>query len=134
MRRYEVVFVLAPDLSEEEVKQSIETYSEAAQEKGADVLEVDEIGKRRLAYPIKKFHEGIYVILVIEEEAGAAVAELERRFRVTDMVIRFLTIRIDEDLKRAEKFKRRREARKERRRTSGAAASAKPETAAAAEE
>lgn len=115
MRRYEVVFVLAPTLSEEEVKTNIETYSKAAEELGAAILNVDEWGKRRLAFPVKKFNDGIYVILTLEEEAAAAVAELERRFRVSDAVIRFLTVRIDENLKRAEKFKERREARKARR-------------------
>lgn len=115
MRRYEVVFVLAPTLSEDEVKQQIANFSAAAEEKGATILSVDEWGKRRLAFPVKKFNDGIYVILTIEEEAAVAVNELERRFRVTDAVIRFLTVRIDEDLKRAEKFKAKREAKKARR-------------------
>ncbi len=134
MRRYEVVFVLAPRLSEEEVKQAVETFSGAAEEKGATVLNIDEVGKRRLAYPIKKFNEGIYVVLLLEEEAGAAVAELERRFRVTDTVIRFLTIRIDQHLKRADKFKDRREARKARRALAREAKPAEPRPAAATEE
>ena len=115
IRRYEVVFVLAPTLSEEEVKQSIETFTATAEEKGAKILKVDEWGKRRLAFPVKKFNQGIYVLLTLEESAPHAVAELERRFKVTDAVIRFLTIRIDEALKRAEKFKVRRQAKKARR-------------------
>ena len=115
MRRYEVVFVLAPTLSEDEVKQQIANFTATAEEKGATILSVDEWGKRRLAFPVKKFNDGIYVILTLEEEAAVAVNELERRFRVTDAVIRFLTVRIDEDLKRAEKFKARREAKRARR-------------------
>ncbi len=112
MRRYEVVFVLAPLLTEDEVKTQIETYSDVAAEKGAKVLQVDEWGKRRLAFPVKKNKEGIYVILTLEEGGADAVTELERRFRVSEAVIRFLTVRVDEDLKRAEKFGARRKRRK----------------------
>ncbi len=134
MRRYEVVCVLAPKLTEEEVKQSVETFSAAAQEKGATVLEVDEIGKRRLAYPVANFNDGIYVILHLEEEAGTAVAELERRFLVTDSVIRFLTIRVDEHHKRADKLRQRREARKKRRAAARKAKPVEQEATAATEE
>ena len=112
MRRYEVVFVLAPKLTEEEVKDQTETFTKVAQEKGAKVLNVDDWGKRRLAFPVKKNKEGTYVILTLEEAQADAVFELERRFRVSDNVIRHLTVRIDEDLKRAEKFETRRKQRK----------------------
>jgi small subunit ribosomal protein S6 len=115
MRRYEVVFVLAPTLSEDEAQKAIEDYSSTAEEFGAKVLDVDLWGQRRLAFPVKKFTEGIYIVLTLEEEAAAAVTELERRFRVTDSVIRFLTVRIDEALKRADKFKTRRDARRAKR-------------------
>jgi small subunit ribosomal protein S6 len=114
MRRYEVVFVLAPTLTEEQVKEQIETYSTVAKELGANVLDVDDWGKRRLAYPVKKFTDGIYTVLTLEEEAAKSVKELERRFRVTDSVIRFLTVRVDEDLKRAEKMRTRREMKRSR--------------------
>ena len=114
MRRYEVVFVLAPTLTEEQVKEQIETYSAAAKEMGANVLDVDDWGKRRLAYPVKKFTDGIYTVLTLEEEAAKSVKELERRFKVTDSVIRFLTVRIDEDLKRAEKMRTRRDLKRSR--------------------
>lgn len=114
MRRYEVVFVLAPGLSEDEIEQLIELYTKVAKEKGASILNVDRWGKRRLAYPIKKHTEAHYIILTLEEAAGEAVAELERRFRVTDAVIRFLTTRVDEELKREEKFKKKKEIRHKR--------------------
>jgi small subunit ribosomal protein S6 len=104
MRRYEVVYVLAPILTEEEVEQYAETYSQAAREHGAEVINVDKWEKRKLAFRVKKYLEGYYTILTIEEEAADAVTELERRFKVNDAVIRFLTVRIDEDLKRAAKF------------------------------
>ncbi|MEE8349083.1 MAG: 30S ribosomal protein S6 [Acidobacteriota bacterium] len=112
MRRYEVAVVLAPTLTEEEVDQSIETFQKIAEEKQAQVADVDNWGKRKLAYPINKYTEGIYVILTLEEPAAESVAELERRFKVMESVIRFLTIRVDLDLKRAEKFKSRRQSKK----------------------
>lgn len=120
MRRYEVVFVLAPNLSEEEVEQWIETFSKTAEEKGAKILQVDNWGKRRLAFPVKKRQEGNYVVLTLEEPSAEALGELERRFKVTDAVIRFLSVRVDLALKRAEKFKTRREERKKKRLAAGA--------------
>ncbi len=114
MRRYEVAIVLAPTLTEEEVEQSTETFKKAAEEKGAQIAEIEQWGKRKLAYPIKKHTEGIYIIVTLEELSAEAVGELERRFKVSDSVIRFLTVRIDLDLKRAEKLKARRKEQKER--------------------
>ena len=115
MRRYEVVFVLAPTLSDEEVDEITEGFSKTAGESGAQVVEVNKWGKRRLAFPVEKHREGIYVLLTLEETAAMAVAELERRFKVTDSVIRFLSIRTDLDLKRAAKFQARRKLKKEKR-------------------
>ncbi len=114
MRRYEVVFVLAPTLTEEEFDQQVESYSQVARDMGAEIVEVDKWGKRRLAFPVEKHNEGYYTVLTIDEPAGKAVAELERRFKVSDAVIRFLTVRVDLEQKRAEKFERRREARRQR--------------------
>jgi small subunit ribosomal protein S6 len=114
MRRYEVVFVLAPTLADDEFDQQIDTYVEAARESGAEIVDVDKWGKRRLAFPVQKHNEGFYTVLTLDEPSGAAVAELERRFKVNDAVIRFLSVRIDLELKRAEKFEKRKEARKKR--------------------
>ena len=114
MRKYEVVIVLAPTLTEDDVEQSTETFKKAAEEKGAQIVEIEQWGKRKLAYPIKRHTEGIYIIFTLEELSAEAVGELERRFKVSDSVIRFLTVRIDLDLKRAEKFKARRQKKKER--------------------
>lgn len=114
MRRYEVVVILAPTLTEEEVDQSIETFQKIAEEKKAQIANVDNWGKRKLAYPINKHNEGIYIILTLEEPAAESVAELERRFKAMESVIRFLTIRVDLDLKRAEKLKSRRKGKKRR--------------------
>ncbi len=114
MRRYEVVVVLAPTLTEDEVEQSTETFKKAAEDKGAQIAEIEQWGKRKLAYPIKRHTEGIYIILTLEELSTEAVGELERRFKVSDSVIRFLTVRVDMYIKRSEKFKARRKKKKER--------------------
>ena len=103
MRRYEVVFVLAPDLPDTDLEDTIDGYKLAAEEIGAKVLGVDKWVRRRLAFPVKKYTEGTYVFLLVEEEQAKAVAELERRFKVTDSVIRFLTIRTDGTDKRIQK-------------------------------
>ena len=114
MRRYEVVSVLAPTLTEDEVEQAIASFRKAAEDKGATIVDVDEWGKRRLAYPIKKHSEGVYTVMTIEEPAADAVRELERRFKVTDSVIRFLSVRVDLDLKRVEKVKTARQQKRQR--------------------
>ena len=115
MRRYEVVFVLAPTLTEDEVEQQIEGFTKTARDKGAEIVSVDKWGKRRLAFRVGKHTDGFYVVVTLNEPSGTAVAELERRFKVTDSVIRFLSVRTDLDLKRAEKFKKARELRRAKR-------------------
>jgi len=115
MRRYEVVFVLAPTLTEDEVDTLTEGFVKTAKDKGAEVVAVDKWGKRRLAFRVGKHHEAYYVVVTLEEESATAVTEMERRFKVADAVIRFLTVRTDLDLKRAEKFRERREAKRKKR-------------------
>lgn len=109
MRVYEVLFIIAPNIEESDIDTLITQLSDVATNQGAQVAKIDRMGRRRLAYPIGKFHDGHYVVFTIEG-SGAEIAELERRMRVTDAVIRYITIRIDEDLKRAEKFRARRAA------------------------
>ena len=104
MRNYEVVFVAAPTLTSEELEGFINHIRTVAESKNGKVVKVDNWGKKSLAYKIKKFRDGYYVIFTVEAD-GAISAELERRFRVADHVIRFISVRIDEDLKRAEKMK-----------------------------
>ncbi len=110
MRVYEVLFIVAPNTEESDLEALINQMSDIATNQGAQIVKTDRIGRRRLAYPIQKFTEGYYVVLTIEG-TGSEIAEIERRMRVTDAVIRYITIRIDEDLKRADKFKARRAAR-----------------------
>jgi len=109
MRVYEVLFIAAPNTEEGDLENLTTQFSEAITNQGARVVKVDRLGRRRLAYPIQKHNEGHYVVLTVEG-SGAEIAEVERRMRVTDAVIRYLTVRIDEDLKRAEKIKARRAA------------------------
>ena len=110
MRVYEVLFIVAPNTEEGDTETLITQLSDVMTNQGATITKVDRIGRRRLAYPIGKFNEGYYVVLTVEG-TGSEIAEVERRMRVSDAVIRYITIRIDEDLKRAEKFRARRAAR-----------------------
>src|SRR5262245_3200941 len=110
MRTYEALFIVAPNVEEQDTETLITQLSDVLTNQGAWVAKVDRMVRRRLAYPIQKFNDGYYVVLTVEG-TGSELAELERRMRVTDAIIRFITIRIDEDLKRAEKFRARRAAR-----------------------
>ncbi|MFQ3580624.1 MAG: 30S ribosomal protein S6 [Chloracidobacterium sp.] len=113
-RLYEVMFVLDPDLAEEETDKIVEALSGQISGQGGVVNKVEKIGRQRLAYMIRKgsrkFYEGFYVLLHVNG-TGREIAETERRLRVLDPVIRFLTVRVDEDLKRAQKIKARRDSR-----------------------
>jgi small subunit ribosomal protein S6 len=104
VRNYEVVFVAAPTLTSEELDGFINHIQTVVEGKNGKVVKVDNWGKKSLAYKIKKFREAYYVVLSIEGD-GSTIAEIERRFRVTDYIIRFISVRIDEDLKRSEKIK-----------------------------
>ncbi len=103
MRTYEVAFIAAPTLAPEELDAFIAQMQTVVESKSGKVVKVDNWGKKSLAYKIKRFRDGYYVILTLEAD-GSIIAELERRFRVADHVIRFLSVRIDEDLKRSEKM------------------------------
>jgi small subunit ribosomal protein S6 len=104
VRTYEVVFIAVPTISTEELDAFIGLMQSVVESRNGKVVKVDNWGKKSLAYKIKKFRDGFYVVLTLEAD-GPTIAELERRFRVTDHVIRFLSVRIDEDLKRSEKLK-----------------------------
>ncbi len=114
MRIYENLFIVKPDATEEEIDLLIEQLSGHITKAGGTVDKVDKWGKRRLAYRVEKNREGFYVLLQFTAEA-TAVKEFERRLRVQDSVIKYLTVRIDETLKRIEKRKKEREKRAHRR-------------------
>lgn len=92
MRRYESVFVINPDLTDEEVQAAINKFTGILTSQGATLLKLEEWGRRKLAYKIKKFTRGYYVLTDFAGQPEA-VAELERNYKLDDRVIRFLTIK-----------------------------------------
>jgi len=103
-RTYELMFIVRPDMAEEDQDKLISTLETAVAASSGSVKSVERMGKRRLAYTVRKFHDGIYVLLTVEG-SGGLIHELERRLRVTEPVIKFLTVRIDEEQKRLDKIK-----------------------------
>ena len=114
MRIYENLFIVKPDATEEEIDHLVDQMSKHVTTAGGTIDKVDKWGKRRLAYRIDKHREGSYVLMQFTAEA-TVVKEFERRLRVQDSVIKFLTVRIDETLKRLDKRKKEREKRAHRR-------------------
>jgi small subunit ribosomal protein S6 len=110
-RTYELMFIVRPDMTDEDLDKLISTLQAAVPSAGGNVIKVEKMGKRRLAYTVRRFHDGIYVLLVVEG-GGPVIHELERRLRVTEPVIKFLTVRIDEEQKRLDKIKKIRDSRK----------------------
>ena len=114
MRVYEELFIIRPDVPDEEADQFVENIRTVITTAGGTLDKVEKWGKRRLAYRVGKYREGAYVLFQLT--AGPeSVKELERRLRVSDLVIKFLTVRIDETLRRVEKRKAERENRAHRR-------------------
>ena len=103
-RVYEVMFIVRPDAAEEDVDKLIAGFSTTVTGGGGVVKTVEKMGRRKLAYLVRRFNDGNYVLLTIEA-TGPVVLELERRLRVTEQVIKFITVRIDEEEKRLAKVK-----------------------------
>jgi len=103
-RLYEVMFIVRPDVADEEVDKLIAGFSTTVISGSGVVKSVEKMGRRKLAYMVRKFNDGNYVLLTIEGD-GAGVLELERRLRVTEQVIKFITVRMDEEEKRLAKVK-----------------------------
>ena len=101
MRIYENLFIVKPDVPEEEIDALVDQMSKNVTSHGGTVDKVDKWGKRRLAYRVEKQKEGFYVLMQFTADA-ATVKEFERRLRVQDNVIKYITVRIDETLKRIE--------------------------------
>lgn len=95
MRKYEVMYIIKPDLEEEKYKEIIEKYNALIQSNGGEILKAEPWGKRRLAYEINKIREGYYVLLQIAAEANLPM-ELERNFKIADEIIRYLVTRVEE--------------------------------------
>src|SRR5260370_41880672 len=103
-RSYEVMFIVRPDAAEEDVDKLIAGFATTVTNGGGIIKTTDKMGRRKLAYMVRKFNDGNYVLLTIEAN-GVVVAELERRLRVSEPVIKYLTARIDEEEKRLAKVK-----------------------------
>ncbi|HZT57726.1 MAG TPA: 30S ribosomal protein S6 [Pyrinomonadaceae bacterium] len=119
-RIYEVVFIVDPDTPEDETTRLTENLRGIVTDRGGTVVKSEVMGRRQLAYTINRKNEGVYVLFEVEG-TGREIAELERRMRVSDQVLRYITVRVDEDRRRAEKLKGRR-ARKAAKRPMAAAA------------
>jgi len=109
-RSYEVMFIVRPDMADEDLNKLISTLESSVTFAGG-TAKSEVWGKRRLAYKVAKFNDGIFVLFMIEGP-GAVVREVERRLRVTEQVIKFITVRTDEETKRLDKIKKIRDARK----------------------
>jgi small subunit ribosomal protein S6 len=110
-RTYELMFIVRPDMTDEDLDKLISTLQSVVPAAGGTVKSVEKMGKRRLAYTVRRFNDGIYILFVVEG-GGPVIHELERRLRVTEPVIKFLTVRTDEEQKRLAKIKAIRDARK----------------------
>lgn len=113
-RIYEVIWIARPETAEEEIDKLIASFQQTLTSLSSQLDKVEKWGRRRLAYRVRKQREGYYIYFVVKG-SGEAVRELERRFKVTDAVIKYLTVRVDEEWKRLEKKRREREKREARR-------------------
>lgn len=96
MRKYEVMFVVRPDLESENIKKVAENMKEVLVSYGAKVLDVKEMGQRDLAYEVKKYHKGYYYLFTIEAETSDATKEFDRLALISEDIIRHLIVRVDE--------------------------------------
>ena len=131
-RVYGVIFIVDPDTPEDDATRLSDNLRNIITEQGGTVTRNEVLGRRQLAYRIGRKTEGVYHLFEIEG-TGREIAELERRMRVSDQVLRYLTVRVDEDRQRAEKLKARR-ARKASKRPLAAGAAAGGGQAAARDE
>lgn len=109
-RTYEVMYIIDPETPADRITKLNEAVGKLIEKEGGEVVRMDDIGRRTLAYPIEKKTEGYYVLFEVNG-SGQEIAELERRMRVNDMIIRYITIRVDEDRKKADKLRAKREKR-----------------------
>jgi len=135
-RQYEVVFIIEPTMEDDEATKLTDSLKQIVTDQGGVVTKTESLGRRPLAYEILHKTEGNFVLLEIEG-SGREIAELERRMRVNDRIIRYITVRVDEDRRRAEKFRAKRARKAEKRpggQSSGTQSSAPTEFAVSDEE
>lgn len=114
LRTYEVMYIINPDTDGERIEKLNDAVGKLIEKEGGTVVRMDDIGIRNLAYPIQKKNQGHYVLFEVDG-TGQEIAELERRMRVNDMIMRYITVRVDEDRKKADKIRAKREARQAKR-------------------
>jgi small subunit ribosomal protein S6 len=138
-RSYEIMFILRPDIEEAEIDKIIETFSGYVTGGGGTIRQTEKMWRRRLAYTVRKFNDGFYILLIVDAPASL-IHEIERRLRVSEQVIKFITVRTDEEDKRVAKIKKHRDAHVKRSaqpqpgaEISAAAAEPSPDISAAAE-
>lgn len=130
-RLYDLIFIVRPATPEDEIKKIEHTVEHACADKSAKIEKTEHWGTRKLAYRVSKHREGIYVYYQIRTTHNDLIVELERRLKVQDNVIKYLTIRLDEDLKRQKKLTAIRDKRAARRPKRPAPAPASTPVAAA---
>jgi small subunit ribosomal protein S6 len=104
------MYIVDPEQGDDKIAKLNDAVGKLVKKEGGEVVRMDDIGRKRLAYPIQKKEEGYYVLFEIEG-SGQEIAELERRMRVNDMIIRYMTVRVDEERKAADKRRAKREAK-----------------------
>ena len=114
-RLYDLVFIVRPATPEEEIKKVLTVVEHTVAEKGGKIEKTEHWGTRKLAYKVAKHREGIYVYQQVRTNHGELVHELERRLGVQDSIIKYQTVRLDEELKRQKKLSHKREQRSARR-------------------
>ncbi len=113
-RTYEVMYIINPETAADKIEKLNEAVGKLIEKEGGEVVRMDDVGIRNLAYPIQKKNEGHYVLFEVNG-TGQEIMELERRMRVNDMIMRYITVRVDEDRKKADKVRAKREARQVKR-------------------
>lgn len=113
-RTYEVMYIVDTETGDDKIAKLNEAVGNLIEKEGGTVVRMDDLGRRKMAYPIKKKNEGYYVLFEIEG-SGQEIAELERRMRVNDMIVRYITVRVDEDRKKADKIQAKRDRRASKR-------------------
>jgi len=132
-RTYEVIFIVDPDTADNEVMQLSEGVQKIITGQGGNITKTEMMGKRQLAYEINHKKNGTYVLLEVEG-SGAEIAEVERRMRVNDQILRYMTIRVDEMRRRADKLKGRRARKAAKQPATGKAKKAEAQSEAEEEE
>jgi small subunit ribosomal protein S6 len=122
MRNYEIMFIVNPNAAEEEIDKINGQIETIVTNGGGKVEKLEKMGKRRLAYEVDKHREGYYVLFVLTAN-GDIIKECERRLRVMDAVLKYITVRTDEEARRLEKIRNFRQRRAARRGSGASAAS-----------